>query len=367
MDISRQTILLVDDNTDNIDILDKILNDEYIIKVALNGKKALEITISDNIPDIILLDIVMPEMDGYEVCRQLKINKRTRNIPVIFITAMGDDMDEKKGFDVGAVDYIIKPISPLIVKSRVRTQLQLYNQNRVLEDKVRERTEELSKTQNSTIISMATLAEYRDNETGGHIVRTQRYIEFFAERLSNHPKFKDQLDKKTIESFYKSAPLHDIGKVGVRDNILLKPGKLSTEEFDEMKKHTIYGRDAISMAEKALQKKGEDSFLHYAREIAYTHHERWNGTGYPRQLKGEEIPLCGRIMAIGDVYDALISKRVYKLPLPHHKAVSIIEEGRCNHFDPDLVDMFIKLNEDFRRIALEFTDCCEESEALKID
>jgi putative two-component system response regulator len=362
---NKQTILVVDDNPENIDILDNILHDEYNIKVALNGTKALDIARSDDTPDLILLDIIMPQMDGYEVCRRLKKSKITVNIPVIFITAMGEDMDEKKGFDVGAVDYITKPISPLIVKSRVGTHVQLYNQNRVLEQKVKQRTEELAFTQDATIISMATLAEYRDNETGGHIIRTKKYIALLARNLVHHPKFRDYLDTETIELLFKSALLHDIGKVGVLDSILLKPGKLDEEEFNEMKKHTVYGRDAIYMAEEALNQEREDSFLRYARDIAYSHHEKWDGTGYPEQLKGEDIPICGRIMAIADVYDALISKRVYKLPFPHEKAINIMAEGSGTQFDPDVVGVFLNIEDEFRKIALEFADYDEEREGLK--
>ncbi|MBU2551943.1 MAG: HD domain-containing protein, partial [Proteobacteria bacterium] len=303
-----------------------------------------------------------------EVCRRLKAEKATRNIPIIFVTAMTEVADETKGLELGAIDYLTKPISPPIVKARVRNHLELKlakeeleNQNEILEIKVQERTREVALTQEVTIESMAILAETRDPETGGHIRRTQNYVRALAVHLKDHPKFTDFLNAASIDLLYKSAPLHDIGKVGVPDAILLKPGKLTDEEFVEMKKHTLYGRDSIKNAEKRL---GDNSFLGFARDIAYTHHEKWDGSGYPVGLKGEGIPLCGRLMALADVYDALISKRVYKPPFDHGKAVAIITEGRGTHFDPDLVDAFITLEDEFRKIALEFADFEEERAAL---
>ena len=266
---------------------------------------------------------MMPNMDGYEVCRRLKENEATGDIPVIFVTAKSDVEDETKGFDVGGVDYITKPISPPIVLSRVRTHLELKrarqflkNQNEILDQKVKERTRELTLTQDVTILSLASLAETRDNETGGHIRRTQNYVRLLAEELITHPKFVGVLDDNTVNLLYKSAPLHDIGKVGVPDRILLKPGKLTDDEFEEMRKHTTLGRDAILNAEKGFGENIESSFLSYAREIAYTHHEKWDGSGYPTGISGENIPVSGRLMALADVYDALISKRVYKPPFP---------------------------------------------------
>ncbi len=227
---------------------------------------------------------------------------------------------------------------------------------------LKEAEEEISLTQDVTIESMGTLAEYRDPETGGHIKRTRNYVWLLAMHLKDHPKFKDVLDDATIELLYKSAPLHDIGKVGVPDNILLKPGKLTIEEFELMKKHTIYGMEAIAALEEKL---GEDSFLHLAWEIAATHQEKWDGSGYPQGVKGEDIPVSGRLMALADVYDALISKRVYKPSMPHSKAVAIISEGRGSHFDPDMVDAFMELEDEFRKIALEHADFDEERENLK--
>jgi len=359
-DLSNFTVMVVDDAETNIDILVETLGDDYDISVAMDGPSALE-NISDDPPDLILLDIIMPGMDGYEVCEKLKADEKTLSIPVIFLTALTEEQDEARGLQLGAVDYITKPFSPGLVKARVRNQLELKRHRDQLEELVRERTRELELTQEATIESMAALAEYRDPETGGHIRRTKNYVKILAIQLKDHPDFEDFLGGDTIELLYKSAPLHDIGKVGIEDSILLKPGKLTDEEFDEIKKHSDYGRKAI---QAAVSKLGRDSFLRYAEDIAYTHHEKWDGSGYPQGLKNEEIPIPGRLMALADVYDALISKRVYKPPFPHSKAVNIIEEGKGSHFDPDMVDAFLELQEEFRQIALEFADFEEEREAL---
>ncbi|MFH1134525.1 MAG: two-component system response regulator [Pseudomonadota bacterium] len=366
--IEQAKILIVDDTPENIDVLGAILKPHYKRSVALSGEKALQIANSKNPPDLILLDIMMPEMDGYEVCRRLKANEATRDIPVIFVTAKSEVEDETKGFEVGGVDYIVKPISPPIVLARVRTHLELTqarkflkNQNEILEQKVRERTRELALTQDVTILSLASLAETRDNETGGHIRRTQNYIKALAEQLMTNPKYQAVLDEQSVEIIYKSAPLHDVGKVGVPDRILLKAGKLTDEEFAEMKKHAALGRDAILNAEKGFGEHAVSSFLRFAREISHTHHEKWDGTGYPHGLAGEEIPLAGRLMAVADVYDALISRRVYKQPFSHDKAAGIIIEGRGAHFDPDVVDAFRACEHRFREIAMEYADHDEKS------
>jgi len=359
-DLSNSMVLVVDDTEANIDILVETLGDDYDIVVAMDGESALE-SIESDLPDLILLDIMMPGMDGYEVCSRLKADKKTRDIPVVFITALSRDEDEAKGLALGAVDYISKPFNPELVKSRVRNHLELKDHRDHLEKLVEERTREVMLTQAVMIESLATLAEYRDPETGGHIKRTQNYVKALANFLKDHPTFRNELNDETIELLYISAPLHDMGKVGVQDNILLKPGKLTDEEFDEMKKHTTYGYDALRITE---QKLGKSSFLRCAREIAYTHHEKWDGSGYPQRLRQDEIPIPGRLMALADVYDALISKRVYKPPMPHEKAVRIIEEGRGSHFDPDVVDAFVALENTFRNIALTYADFDEEREML---
>ncbi len=357
----KPTILIVDDTPDNITLLTSLLGDQYRNKVATNGTKALKIAMTSPPPDLILLDIMMPEIDGYEVCRQLKLDPATKDIPVIFLTAKTQEGDETKGFELGAVDYITKPIVPPILMARVHTHLALQaarksleQQNEVLEEQVDHRTKQLAALQDSIIIAMASLAETRDNETGHHIRRTQHYVRELALNLRRHEHYAAELTDKYIELVYKSAPLHDIGKVGVPDRILLKPGALTPDEFEEMKKHTTYGRDTILEAERSMAE--PQSFLEVAREIAFSHHEKWDGSGYPQRLKGVEIPLCARLMALADVYDALISKRVYKAPMPHDEAVAIIMKGRGQHFDPEVLDAFLEVQEKFAAIAAQFKE-----------
>ncbi|HPC85974.1 MAG TPA: two-component system response regulator, partial [Smithellaceae bacterium] len=358
--IEKPTVLVVDDTPDNLSLMSGLLKDKYKVKIANNGARALKVVMTGAPPDIILLDIMMPVMDGYETCRHLKENPETRDIPVIFLTAKAEVEDEMKGFELGAVDYITKPISPPIVLARVHTHLQLKrvrdylkDQNEFLENEVRQRTQEVVAVQEVTILAMASLAETRDNDTGNHIRRTQFYVRALAEKLRNHERFCHLLDDdKTIELLFKSAPLHDIGKVGIPDAILLKPGRFTPEEFEIMKSHTTLGRDAIRAAEQRLGL--ELPFLAYAKEIAYTHQEKWDGTGYPEGLSGDDIPISGRLMAVADVYDALICRRIYKEGMPHEKAVGIILESKGSHFDPDIVDAFMEIAETFQEIAKRF-------------
>ncbi|MEI7611369.1 MAG: two-component system response regulator [Betaproteobacteria bacterium] len=364
----QSSVLIVDDTPDNLTFIRLLLKDFYKIKIANNGETALRIAQSPPPPDLILLDIMMPEMDGYKVCRQLKSDARTWDIPVIFLTARADPEDETFGLGLGAVDYIIKPINPSIVLSRVKTHLELKiardflkDRNAFLEDEVSKRTREVAAIQDVTIHAMASLAETRDNETGNHIRRTQFYVKLLAEKLRHHPRFKDVLDNdKTIDLIIKSAPLHDIGKVGIPDRILLKPGRFEPEEFEIMKRHTTLGRDAIIKAEESLDL--DHPFLTYAKEIAYSHHEKWDGSGYPEGLSGEAIPLTGRIMALADVYDALISRRVYKEGMPHAKAVEIILQGNGTHFDPDVMLAFRELADEFKAIAEKYQDNYQDIE-----
>jgi putative two-component system response regulator len=363
----KPTILVVDDTPDNLTLMSSLLKDLYKVKVANSGEKALKIAEAEAQPDLILLDIMMPGMDGYEVCETLKANPRTREIPVIFLTAKSEVADEKRGLEMGAVDYITKPISPPIVLARVQTQLQLKasadflrDKNVFLEAEVQRRTREVQAIQDVTILSMASLAETRDNETGNHIRRTQQYIKLLAEYLLNNgnPRFTDYLSGNTIQILFKSAPLHDIGKVGIPDRILLKPGRFTPEEFEIMKTHTTLGRDSIERAEHEL---GVDvEFLRLAKEIAYSHQEKWDGSGYPQGLAGDAIPISARLMAVADVYDALVSRRVYKDAMPHDRAVAIIQEGKGSHFDPDMVDAFLVLHEQFKFIADVYADGDQE-------
>lgn len=361
IDLSELTLMLVDDTESNIDILVDVLGKDYELRVALDGESALEY-IEEHPPHLILLDIVMPGISGYEVCRRLKEKESTRFIPVIFLTSLDEEQDEAMGLALGAVDYITKPFSPQLVKARVHNHLLLKHHQDHLEELVRERTLELALTQEATIESMGTLAEYRDPETGGHIKRTRNYVRKLARHLRNHPKFSFFLTDENIEKLYRSAPLHDIGKVGVRDNILLKPGRLTEGEYEEMKQHIVFGNNAILTTEKNL---GKNTFLSMAREMAFGHHEKWDGTGYPQGLKADAIPFSARLMAVADVYDALISKRVYKPPYSHETSKQIMAAGKGTHFDPDVLTAFLDLEDDFRAIALEYADYDEERALLR--
>ena len=365
MKTTKPTILVVDDTPDNLDLMGDLLMNDYKVKIANSGKKALEIIQMGHPPDLILLDIMMPEMDGYEVCSVLKSDEKTKNIPVIFLTAKTNSIDEQKGFEIGAVDYITKPISPVIVMARVKTHLDLHNKNVYLEQLVNQRTQEITAIQDVTIHAMASLAETRDNETGNHIRRTQNYVKLLAQHLQFHPKYTHFLNMDgVIDTLFKSAPLHDIGKVGIPDAILLKPGRFEPSEFDIMKSHPELGQNAILQAESEL---GIDvPFLQYAKEIAYGHHEKWDGSGYPQGLSGEDIPISARLMAVADVYDALISRRVYKEGMPHAQAVDIILDGKGTHFDPHIIDAFLALHETFRDIALTFSDSNEDMEKKQV-
>ena len=366
--MNKATVLIVDDTPENLTLMTGLLKDDYQTKVANNGERALKLALGESAPDLILLDIMMPGMDGYDVCRQLKADPRTRDVPVIFLTAKAEVEDEQKGFEAGAVDYITKPISAPIVMARVRTHLTLKaaadflkDKNEYLEVEVAKRTREVQVVQDVTIMAMASLAETRDNETGNHIRRTQNYVRALAKRLQHHARFASVLGDDAIEMLHKSAPLHDIGKVGIPDAILLKPGKLTPEEFEIMKTHTTLGRDAIVAAEKLID--APSTFLKLAREIAHYHQEKWDGSGYPDRLAGEAIPVSARLMAVADVYDALISRRVYKPPFPREKSVGIIREGRGQHFDPDMVDAFLDIEEEFHAIAERYADSEEDVKA----
>jgi putative two-component system response regulator len=324
---NRQTILVVDDTPENIDILSGVLRKEFKIKAALNGDKALKIANQVPRPSMILLDIMMPGIDGYEVCRQLKSRPSTASIPVIFITAKSQDEDERVGLELGAVDYITKPFSPSIVVARVHTHLALYDQNLALERKVQLRTQELLDTRLQIIRRLGRAAEFKDNETGLHVIRMSHYTRIIAESLDYSNSWTDLL--------FHAAPMHDIGKIGIPDHILLKPGKLNEEEWNLMLKHPDFGAEII----------GDDGsdILTTAKEIALTHHEKWDGSGYPRKLKGEDIPISGRIVAIADVFDALTTERPYKKAWTVEDAVKLINENSGSHFDPELVTLFNKV------------------------
>ena len=352
--LQKNTILIVDDVPCNLKLINGILKDTYYTRIANCGAIGLEIAQFSPPPDLILLDITMPDIDGYEVCKLLKSNPVTADIPVIFLTAKTDEQDEAYGLALGAVDYITKPICSEILKLRVKTHLSIMNQNHYLEAEVKKRTAEIMAIQDVTILALASLAETRDNETGNHIRRTQYYVKLLAEQLRFSPRFSHFLNYKNIESLFKSAPLHDIGKVGIPDKILLKPGKFDPDEFEIMKSHSIIGRDTILKAERLLGI--EVPFLKCAKEIAYSHHEKWDGSGYPDGLAGDEIPISARLMAVADVYDALISRRIYKDGMSHENATQIIIDGRGKHFDAEMVDAFLILQDEFKAVANTFGD-----------
>jgi cyclic di-GMP phosphodiesterase len=363
--MQSSTILIVDDTPDNLTLMSGLLKGLYRVKVATRGERAIKLATSGSAPDLILLDIMMPEMDGYEVCRRLKADDRTSRIPIIFLTAKSEIEDETRGLELGAVDYITKPISPPIVLARVKTQIALKraadflrDQNAYLEAEVRRRTAEVTAVQEVTIHALASLAETRDSDTGNHIRRTKYFVRLLAEKVRDNPRFSDFLDEQMIDVLFKSAPLHDIGKVGIPDKILLKPGRFEPHEFEVMKTHTTLGQEAIVRAEQELGL--EVPFLKHAKDIALYHQEKWDGTGYPEGLAGEQIPISARIMAVADVYDALVSRRVYKKAMSHEKAVGIMIEGKGKHFDPDLIDAFLELQEEFQDISQRYADSDQE-------
>lgn len=320
------TVLVVDDMPDNIDLIAEALGSAgYAVRAANNGKAALKLA-TERPPDIILLDVVMPDMSGHEVCRALKEDPRTAPIPVIFLTALGEREDERIGLELGAVDYIVKPINPAILVARVRTHEQLRNQNRALEEQVRRRTEDLLFSRMEIVRRLGMAAEFRDNETGTHVIRVGQYARILAEECGLSPA--------EIDIVHNAAPMHDVGKIGIPDSILRKPARLSAAERKEMQKHAEFGARIIG--------EHADPLLRAARTAALTHHEKWDGSGYPRGIGGEDIPLIGRIVSIGDVFDALTHDRPYKTAWSSKRAFSYVESKAGASFDPRLADIFLK-------------------------
>lgn len=395
---AKSTVLVVDDTPENLTVLGELLQPRYRVRVANSGRRALQVAASEPRPDLILLDVMMPDMDGYAVINELRANPGTRDIPVIFVTAMDSDEDEERGLALGAVDYITKPIRPAIVLARIHAHMELKaardwlkNQNTWLESEVARRMRDNQLMQDVSIRALASLAEARDMETGQHIRRTQGYVEVLVTHLRPHPRFSRFFSNTMAHMVVKAAPLHDIGKVGIPDSILLKPGRLTADEFEIMKTHSSIGGDAIELAMRGelndedfqiLQKHRHlgsnalDSavlefenaplaFLAVAKEIAMWHHEKWDGSGYPDGLAGDAIPIPARLMALADVFDALASRRVYKEPMPYVVVMRLIREGSNQHFDPDVVDAFLANQDAFREMLERYADS-EDSLELKL-
>jgi putative two-component system response regulator len=359
--MAAATILIVDDEPTNLFLLTSLLRPQYLVRAANSGESALRAAASEPRPDLVLLDVMMPTMDGYAVLAQLRVNPVTRDIPVVFLTALAETEDEERGLQLGAADYITKPIKPAVVQARVRTQLEakqardwLKDQNATLEAEVVRRMTENDLTQRVSIRALAHLAETRDPETGGHILRTQGYVRQLAIGLRQHPRFAVTMSERYIDLLARSAPLHDIGKVGIPDHVLLKPGKLTADEWAIMQTHAKQGSDAIEQAERDIEMPLE--FLSVAKEIARWHHEKWDGSGYPDALAGDAIPVAARLMALADVFDAVISVRVYKPAMSYAEAREIIAAGRGKHFDPDVADAFLAGFDDFVAIAERYRD-----------
>ncbi len=349
LEVKKPLVFIVDDVPENIQVALSHLRDlgcEFAY--AVSGEQALE-RITARPPDLVLMDVMMPGMNGFDTLKAMRRNKRLRSIPVIFLTARAEPEDITRGFELGGVDYITKPFQGAELRSRVRNHLELHSYRESLEQKVLSRTRETELLKDIIIVAMGELAEYRDPETGSHIHRTRSFVKLLAEKLYAQGEFEQTLTAEYIILLYKTAPLHDIGKVAIRDSILLKPARLTVEEFEEMKRHTTYGEEVIAKLEEMA---GEQiPYLKCARDIVASHHEKYDGSGYPRGLAGEDIPLAGRIMAIADVYDALTTVRPYKKALSHHKTMEIMEEGCGSHFDPRVFAAFREVEQEFHLVA----------------
>jgi putative two-component system response regulator len=362
--MAQSTLLVVDDNPENLLVLAELLQPAYRVVAANSGARALALAAGDPRPDLILLDVMMPGMDGYEVLARLRRDRRSHDIPVIFVTAMDSTEDEQTGLGLGAVDYITKPVRPAIVLARVRTQLELRDarvrlegQKAGLEQEVARRMRENQVIQDVSIQALARLAETRDPETGNHLRRTQEFVRVLALRLRTRPRFAAFLTDRAVDLLAKSAPLHDIGKVGIPDDILRKPGPLTPPEWEIMKRHAEMGAVAIERAERDAEHPVE--FLAYAKQIARHHHERWDGNGYPDRLAGDAIPVAARLMALADVFDALTSRRVYREPSTYADARAEMLRDRGTRFDPEMVDVFVAAFDEFCAIATRYRDAEE--------
>ena len=358
---TQASILVVDDTPANLSLLSALLSPRWRVRLAPSGAKALDL-VRRQAPDLIVLDVMMPELDGYEVCRRLKADPATRDIPVLFLTALSQPEDETRGFECGGADFIHKPFNPATVLSRVATQLEakqwrdtLHQRNTWLQQELQSRLSEVEQLRDATLHVMISFAEFRDEDTGFHVRRTQEYVRTLARWLADQPGNPMGLDADRIEDIAKSAPLHDIGKVAIPDGILLKPGRLTPDEMTVMKTHAMQGWVMLRRAAERMGHQG-DRFLRYGMEIARHHHERWDGAGYPDGLGGAAIPLSARLMAVADVYDALISRRPYKEPMDHADAVAYIVAGSGGHFDPTVVQALLANQDTLQRIARQWSD-----------
>jgi len=358
---AAKNVLVVDDSPDVIDLLSGLLTPQYRVRAAADGETALKIILSEIPVDIVLLDHLMPDLTGIDILNQLSTTGLLQRIPIIMLTGAEDHLIESKALEMGAVDFVRKPISARVLMARVANHLELSRirnllaeEKDFLESEINRRVEEIQKLQDVTIMSLACLAEMRDLETGNHILRTQHYVRQLALLMRDNPRFSEVLTSRYIDLLFKSAPLHDIGKVGIPDRILLKPGPLTEEEMTFMKNHTLFGHDSLVRAEEMMN--CSLPFFDVAKQIALCHHEKWDGSGYPRGLKGEEIPISARLMAIADVYDALVSRRCYKEPIAHEKVIEMIADLSGTHFDPEITQIFIEHEVLFHGIALKYQD-----------
>jgi len=362
----RSTIIMVDDNPTNLTIGKSMLNTFYQIIPAPSAHAMFE-TLKKRLPDLILLDIDMPEMNGYEAIKHLKSDERWKDIPVIFLTAIDSAASEVEGLDLGAVDYVTKPFSaPMLLKrierelllakrekDLLQTQAELRHNLDNMQALVHEKADTVIRLQNAVFDTVVDMVEFRDKYTGGHIVRTQQYVKVLLDEMIKEGVYAEETADWDVPVIISSAKLHDVGKIAVPDVILGKNAKLTADEFENMKYHVAASVEAI---ERIIRKTGEDDFFSHAMRMAGTHHERWDGSGYPLGLRGHNIPLEGQLMAIADVYDALISKRQYKEPMPHEEACRIIEDSAGKQFDPVLVDVFRNIKGRFEQIALHNED-----------
>ena len=354
MNTKHKTIFLVDDDATNLAVGSGVLDESYDTLTFNSGARLLK-TLEKSIPDLILLDVAMPEMDGYEVIKILKSRTETANIPVVFLTAKNDVENEVEGLSLGALDYIYKPFSPPLLLKRIELILLFESQKREiaeftdnLQQIVDAKTRMVVELQNAVLKTMAELVECRDTVTGAHIDRTQRYLRILLDEVLEQEVYKKETSSWDITLVLPSAQLHDVGKIAISDNILNKPGKLTDEEFEAIKSHPVFGKKVIERIEKST---ADRRFLKYAKAFAISHHEKWDGSGYPDRLKEDEIPLQGRILAIVDVFDALVSERSYKKAFTHEEAVKIIVDGSGKHFDPALVDVFRRVEHEFKKSA----------------